>query len=131
MLELAREYDCAIRLPVADKAHLAVIGLPEAVTAGIQKGIETLVREFNPRSPQGFLAEFYDDHATADEILKFAAAKKDGTFEIMCHPGYCDDALLAISSYAHQREIELNVLTDLALQENIREQRITLVNFAS
>ncbi len=131
MLELAREYDCAIRLPVVDKTSLTVTGLPEVVTAGIQKEIASLVHEFNPRTPHGFLAEFYDDHATQEKILEFITTQKDGAFEIMCHPGYCDDTLLTISSYARQREFELRVLTDPTLQKAIHERGIKLVDFAS
>lgn len=45
----------------------------------------------------------------------FDALGGSGTVEVMAHPGRCDAALAAISSYCQGREEELRVFTDPAL----------------
>ena len=54
----------------------------------------------------------------------------NGTYEIMCHPGYTDPILLNASSYAKQREAELEVLTDPAILQEIQKNGIQLISFA-
>ncbi len=129
MLELAREYHCAVRLPVLDKTHWEVTGLPETVTPVLQKKISALVAEFKPPCPDTFFADFYDENATRMEIERILSTISDGTAEIMCHPGYNDPALKAVSSYNHQREAELNVLTAPEVLNAIRLRDMELVHF--
>jgi predicted glycoside hydrolase/deacetylase ChbG (UPF0249 family) len=129
LLELAREYDCAIRLPVVDKVNLTVTGLPEEVTAGIQKEIAALMHEFNPRTPDGFCADFYDDLATEGELRDYISTRSDGVYEIMCHPGHNDAALESVSSYNRARESEWTVLTSPRVLSFIKESGLTLVHF--
>jgi predicted glycoside hydrolase/deacetylase ChbG (UPF0249 family) len=54
----------------------------------------------------------------------------DGTFEIMCHPGYVDDHLRGVTSYAEQRQTELDILTDPAVKQAIQAKGIQLISFA-
>jgi predicted glycoside hydrolase/deacetylase ChbG (UPF0249 family) len=114
MLELAKEFDCGIRLP----------------NQSINKDAPKLLKEFNPRRPDAFFASFYDDRATRDELRKIFNQIDNGTFEIMCHPGYTDSILLETSSYARQRETELEVLTDPKILQEIQENGIQLISFA-
>ena len=51
---------------------------------------------------------------------------RNGVTEIMCHPGYVDDALLSISDLTGQREQELEALKAPSLKELIRELNIEL-----
>lgn len=52
-----------------------------------------------------------DPYWTAESLLACIRAAEDGITELMCHPGYADDALAA-SSYCAQREGELRGLCD-------------------
>lgn len=122
MLELAKEYDCAIRFPFTNDISSE---LEET-----NKHIPKLIEEFNPRRPDTFLVDFYDESATQEELLRLIHNVDDGITEIMCHPGYVDDAFAEESVYNFQRERELKILTDPAIKEAIETNGIRLVTFA-
>ncbi len=131
MLELAKEYDCAIRLPVVYGSD-EMAGLPSELIGPIKEYAPKLLSEFNPRRPNAFFASFYDDLATREELNKILEEiQQDGTFEIMCHPGYVDEAFAKESSYNIQRETELEVLTDPAIKQAIQARNIELISFAN
>jgi predicted glycoside hydrolase/deacetylase ChbG (UPF0249 family) len=121
MLELAREYDCAIRFPFTEISSELVETL---------KSVPALMQEFNPHKPDVFLADFYDKSATQENLLQILADADHGTNELMCHPGYVDQAFAAESIYNYQRERELQILTDPAIREAIQANGIQLISFA-
>jgi len=129
MLELADEYDCAIRLPVHNQTDFRATGLPDQATQDIQQQITALIHEYTPRCPDGFVAGFYDEQATPEYLLEIISGLTGGVHEIMCHPGYCDSTLEASSSYAGQREKELAVLVDVNLMNAIQKRGVQLINF--
>lgn len=122
MLELAKEYGCAIRFPF---------------TGDISKELEEtnnhvpgLISEFAPHRPDRFVVDFYDEHATLEGLLDIINTLPDGTTEIMCHPGYTDDAFAQESVYNNQRDRELNILTDPSVKQAIEAEGIELITFA-
>lgn len=121
MLELAREYDCAIRYPFTY----------------ISKEIEEtfkyapqFIEEFQPRKPEVFFVNFYDETATREDLLKIIESVPEGTSEIMCHPGHVDEAFAKESIYNFQRERELSILTDPEIKQAIEAHGIQLISFA-
>ena len=122
MLELAREYDCAIRFPFTNDISSEL--------KDTHKHVPNLIEEFNPRKPDVFLVDFYDERATHEELLRLINNVDDGTTEIMCHPGYVDDAFAQESVYNFQRERELKILTDPSIKEAIQANGIKLTTFA-
>ncbi len=88
-----------------------------------------LLKEFNPRRPNAFFASFYDELATREELQKLFNEVKDGTCEIMCHPGHVDEAFATESSYNKQRETEFEILTDPVIKQAIHAHGIELINF--
>jgi predicted glycoside hydrolase/deacetylase ChbG (UPF0249 family) len=121
MLELAQEYDCAIRFPFTE------------VSSEIEetaKYVPDLIQEFIPRRPDVFFVNFYDKTATEEDLLRIISRVEEGTSEIMCHPGYVDDAFAKESVYNFQRERELKILTDAAIKQAIESQNIKLITFA-
>lgn len=132
MLELAQEYDCAIRLVTAQGSSDDLIGLPGMIQENIHEYAPRLLKEFAPPTPDAFYASFYDQQATKDEILHILHnLPENGVHEIMCHPGYVDAGLIASTIYARQRAVELAVLTDDAVQQAIKTRGIQLTTFAS
>lgn len=129
MLELAGEYECGIRLPFAFGSD-EMAGLPPEVIGPIRAQAPRLVAEFNPPRPDALFVSFYDETATRAELLRIIREVPDGTFEIMCHPGYVDDALRAATSYADERAAELEVLTDPSIRAALRARNIELITFA-
>ena len=124
MLELATEYGCPIRYPLLRTNEDS----PEVSETA--KHAPELLKEFNPRRPDVFFVNFYDETATKEELLMIIKDVPDGTSEIMCHPGYVDDAFAKESTYNFQRERELNLLTDPAIKEAIQSNGIELITFA-
>jgi predicted glycoside hydrolase/deacetylase ChbG (UPF0249 family) len=122
MLELAREYDCAIRYPFTEVWS----ELEET-----SKVLPSLMQEFTPCHPDIFIGNFYDEDATLEHLLEILSQLKDGTNELMCHPGYVDRVFAEKESpYNFQRERELKILTDRAVKEAIASNGVKLISFA-
>jgi predicted glycoside hydrolase/deacetylase ChbG (UPF0249 family) len=131
MLEMAREYDVPIRLPIAHNTGKNIEGLPEELSPSLMEFGPQLLEEFQPRSPDAFFASFYDEYATRGEFLRILSHfLPNGTFEIMCHPGYVDKAFAKESGYAYQRQTELGILTDPAMRKEVERRGIQLISFA-
>ncbi len=79
--------------------------------------------------PDHFLESFYGEGATAENLRTLLTRLPDGTSELMCHPGYSDQALVAGSSYAKEREREVDILCDPALPELLQKHGIQLIGF--
>ena len=124
MLDLAKEYDCPIRYPL----------LPDnddsREFSDTTKHAPALLQEFNPRRPDVFFVNFYDETATRENLLNIINSVGDGTSELMCHPGYVDADFAKESVYNLQREKELKILTDPAIKDAIESQGIQLITFA-
>ncbi|MBE2198639.1 MAG: ChbG/HpnK family deacetylase [Anaerolinea sp.] len=130
MLELAQEYGCAIRLPTATTDG-QIIGIPDYLHDALRDFMPRLLVEFTPRAPDAFYATFYDQMATRAELLRLINnLPAQGVYEIMCHPGYADEALIVSSVYARQRENELAVLTDSGARQAIIARAIQPATFA-
>jgi hypothetical protein len=131
MLELARDYDCAIRRPLALDAKPDEVGMPPELVALVQSHAPDLLAAFKPRCPDQFFVTFYDDRATQNEIERLITElPESGIYEIMCHPGYSDPALIAASSYARQRDVEVAILTSPQTLNAVRQRGIQLISFA-
>ncbi|HSG42648.1 MAG TPA: ChbG/HpnK family deacetylase [Anaerolineales bacterium] len=121
MLELAREYECAIRYPFTNVYS-------EIEEAG--KYASDWIKEYDIRHPDVFISEFYDDSATFDAILGIVNNLEEGVSELMCHPGHVDDAFSKESTYNFQRARELKILTDSAVKHAIENNNIQLISFS-
>lgn len=73
-------------------------------------------------SQTGFL-----DAALLEQILK---TLPEGTSELMCHPGYVDEALLgARTRLLGERETELEALTNASIRQLVTELGIELISY--
>jgi predicted glycoside hydrolase/deacetylase ChbG (UPF0249 family) len=129
MLELADHYGCAIRFPTGAAADDMLGDFAADKKREILESAQRLVNEHQPRRPDYFIKTFYDVNATLPHLLDVLAALPDGTTEIMCHPGYADEALMQMSIYNQQREAEIAILTDPEVLEAVSERGINLCNF--
>ncbi|MBI2103537.1 ChbG/HpnK family deacetylase [Candidatus Woesebacteria bacterium] len=64
-----------------------------------------------------------------DSLIKILSKLKDGTTELMCHPGFSDDELRNISSYSDEREVELKSLVDPEVRDFLNNSKIQLINW--
>jgi predicted glycoside hydrolase/deacetylase ChbG (UPF0249 family) len=125
-LELAREYHCAVR---SLRQTMEVSGLPSQVDVDFAEFAAPLIETFVPRTTDLFCADFYDQGATREGLLASLDKLPGGSTELMCHPGYADEALAAASSYISPRETELTVLIGPSARQAIATRRIELISF--
>lgn len=109
-LKLADQYDLAVRL--------GRTGLP---------------RDFkysNLRTTDFFTDAFYGQNLTQKDFLEILHKAQDyNTVEVMCHPAFIDNGLLAQSRYSHQRRNELDILTDEKMIEKIKGDHIQFIHY--
>jgi predicted glycoside hydrolase/deacetylase ChbG (UPF0249 family) len=64
-------------------------------------------------------------------LLKILKALPEGTWELVCHPGYSDADLQAAGTRLTQsREIELAALLSAETRETVTRQKIELISYA-
>ena len=130
MLELASEFECAIRPPLAEGGSDLPFDLPAELGDQPTEYIPTLLKQFTPRLPENFFSSFYDKNATSENFLRIITNLPAGTSELMCHPGYSDPELVSVSSYNINREVELGVLIDPTIKKVIQDHAIQLITYA-
>lgn len=89
-----------------------------------------LVRE-GVKAPQGFDSSFYGDAISETLFLNTldrAMVRGEQSLEIMCHPSFIDNTILA-SKYCYPRLAELDVLTSSSLKYAIAEHGYRLGTF--
>jgi len=128
-LEIAKEYDCPIRNPIAYGDN-PTAGMPD-IAAPTGDYAPRLMREFKARTTDTIFVNFYDEGATHEELLDILSKVDNGTYEIMCHPGYVDDVFAKESVYNFQRERELKILTNPSIKQAIQANGIELITFAN
>jgi predicted glycoside hydrolase/deacetylase ChbG (UPF0249 family) len=87
------------------------------------------LREKGITVPDFFLDGFYGHGATPENLLSLIDSLPEGTSELMCHPGHPDAELLAGSSYAAEREREIQALCDPRARLRLEERGIVLIPF--
>jgi chitin disaccharide deacetylase len=127
-LELARRYECAIRVPFPCQSG-ECDGSPAELQGAMREFIPRLTAETGVARPDWFIGTVYDSQATRDQLRLILDRLKDGVSEIMSHPGYADRELLENSAYNKPRERELEILTDPSWREILAEQGIELISF--
>jgi chitin disaccharide deacetylase len=103
-------------------------GLPlRSQDAGFREGL----RRRGARTPDHFVGgDGAEPYWTSQRLLDTLAGLPVGLTELMCHPGYYDDAL-AYSRYGKQRETELAALCDPEARATVERLGIRLCHFAS
>lgn len=111
LVELARRHDLPIR--------------------NASDSIERRVREAGLPTNDHFVERFFDQEARLDVLIEIIDCLTPGVTEIMCHPADVDDELRSTSSYAEQRQRELEVLTHPDAAKAVLDRDVRLVNFST
>jgi len=119
-------------LPALEDALLALAKETGAAARTHDGRQRARFRDAGVRTPDRFVREF--QHAGAihlESLLDILGrvAEDGGVIELMCHPAEPDDALLKGSSYAAERGIELETLTDPRVREAVERLDIELVDY--
>jgi predicted glycoside hydrolase/deacetylase ChbG (UPF0249 family) len=82
-------------------------------------------------SPAYFLGDAGDEpYWTLTRLRSTIPTLLPGITELMCHPGYFDDAI-AYSRYGRQRDVERQALCAPAVPAMLWEQGVQLVTYAA
>lgn len=104
-----------------------------ALSAAIQPGagqFKRLARASGLRTPDRFLGVGLTGMLDSAAIRSMMESLSEGTTELMCHPGVCDDDLeRAHTRLKRERERELEALSDPSLRRVAEEQGIELINY--
>jgi predicted glycoside hydrolase/deacetylase ChbG (UPF0249 family) len=64
----------------------------------------------------------------AERLVRFLGELPPGVTELICHPGYADDAL-SVSSYCAQREVELRALCELRMKDALAAAGVRCITY--
>jgi predicted glycoside hydrolase/deacetylase ChbG (UPF0249 family) len=109
-------------LALAREQHLAVRPATPAFAEAL--------RAAGVRAPDHFINDFFAPGSmTLNGVLEVLRCLAPGVSELMCHPGYDDDAL-SDSSFRAQREAEIAILCSAEVRQAIAKHRISLATYA-
>ncbi len=91
--------------------------------------MEQRFRQEGIPTPNAFMESFFDQGATAEDLLKILCQVGPGVTELMCHPARVDDELRASSSYAEVRDREREILSHPETRAAVQSLGIRLVHF--
>jgi hopanoid biosynthesis associated protein HpnK len=144
-LRLAKRYEIgAIRvaheasslraaLSTGDELHSAAV-LKQGVQA---RGLKLLARDAREQAERVGISttDYFCGIAQTGEMTKEGVAQllrnlPDGTTELMCHPGYADEALQNTPTRLQgSRQTELEILTDVEIRNLVASQGIRLIDY--
>lgn len=128
-LFLARRYHCAIRIPFPCQSG-DCDGLPEEFHAAVREFVPRLTTAYGIAKPDRFIGTFYDEQATYEQLLLIINQLEPGISELMCHPGFADQALLDGSAYNRPREREIAILSTASVRQALEERGVRLIDFS-
>jgi hopanoid biosynthesis associated protein HpnK len=117
------------RASLAGWPHLKQWVLSAAITPG-QMGFRRLARQHLLRTPDRFVGVALTGKLDSAAIRSIMETLKEGTTEMMCHPGvYDSDLERARTRLKRERERELEALTDPGLKRLAEENQIELISY--
>jgi predicted glycoside hydrolase/deacetylase ChbG (UPF0249 family) len=144
-LRLAKKYDIpAIRVSHEEsKLRAALTSGKEQSTSmlikqGVQaRGLKMLARDARELAAHAAIAttDYFCGIAQTGVLTRKGVEQllenlPEGTTELMCHPGYADEALRNTSTRLQEsRQAELKILTDTAIRKLVATRGIRLINF--
>ena len=120
-------------LSTGEELHTAAV-LKQGVQA---RGLKLLARDAREQAERAGIstADYFCGIAQTGEMTKDGVAQllrslPDGTTELMCHPGYADEALQNTPTRLQgSRQSELKILTDVEIRNLVASQGIRLIDY--
>jgi chitin disaccharide deacetylase len=120
-------------LSTGEELHTAAV-LKQGVQA---RGLKLLARDAREQAERAGIstADYFCGIAQTGEMTKDGVAQllrslPDGTTELMCHPGYADQALQNTPTRLQgSRQSELKILTDVEIRNLVASQGIRLIDY--
>lgn len=134
LIKLAREYDIpAVRYPHADhsRSRCSAKAICKEMALSIFGGnMGRAIRSSGMRTPEHFLGFLDSGNITEKVLLDMLANLKDGTTELVCHPGFLGPEVLDRYTFHKNAEAELFALTSPHVKKLAEEKEISLVSYA-
>jgi len=97
----------------------------------LQPGFSELVKRSGLRTTDGTLGIAATGSLTAALLAGILENVPEGTWEFVCHPGYCDDDLRSAHTRLQEsRQVELQLLTAPQTRELLKKSGIDLISYA-
>jgi predicted glycoside hydrolase/deacetylase ChbG (UPF0249 family) len=124
----------SLRAALSTGQGRAAVVLKQGVQA---RGLKLLARDAREQVERAGVstADYFCGIAQTGELTKEGMARllrtlPEGTTELMCHPGYADDALRKTATRLQgSREKELGILTDPEIRNLVASQGIRLIDY--
>jgi predicted glycoside hydrolase/deacetylase ChbG (UPF0249 family) len=98
---------------------------------GLDPHMRATIRARGLGSPTYFLGDAgQEPYWTVTRLVATIQALEAGITELMCHPGYFDEAI-AYSRYGRQRDVEREALCDSVVAATVQETDVQLVTYAA
>jgi hopanoid biosynthesis associated protein HpnK len=125
----------SLRAALSIGERRAAVVLKQGVQA---RGLKLLARDAREQAKRAAVstADYFCGIAQTGELSKEGVARllrslPEGTTELMCHPGYADDALRKTSTRLQgSRQKEVEILTDKEIRNLVASQGIRLIDYA-
>lgn len=121
--QLLHQNDPMIFKIMAEKAIRENIPLRRSQVRHVNPGMPA------PRMTDTILLDTYGNDECLQRLLQHLSTLPDGITEIVCHPGYVDDALREISNWLDIREHELAVFVSQDVPRTIQALGIVPINY--
>lgn len=83
----------------------------------------------HPPTTDVLVVDDYFRGGDKERLLEHISSVSEGITEILCHPGYVDDDVRAISPWTDVREVELALFTDEDIAKAIEDAGVVRTNF--
>jgi hopanoid biosynthesis associated protein HpnK len=103
--------------------------LPKCVLCLLAHGDAMCFRRGSCVATQRFAGLFESGDLTEAKLLRILIGLREGTTELVCHPG-CNDVLPRYASWSQRRQTELESLTSASTKKAVRELGIELINYS-
>jgi chitin disaccharide deacetylase len=144
-LRLAKRHGIgAIRVSLEASSLRAALSAGEKQRAGVvmkqgvqARGLKLLARDARKQAARAGIAtaDYFCGIAqtgelTREGVTQFLKSLPEGTTELMCHPGYADEALQqSATRLQDSRQAELEILTDMGIRNLVASQGIRLIDY--
>lgn len=117
------------RLPRVLDAVLEVASDLELPVRAVTPEMAVHIRRRGLPAPDRMVGDVGTDaYWTPESLIALMKAAENGVTELMCHPGYADQAL-SVSTYREQREGELRALCDPGVLAALTAADVRLINY--
>jgi hopanoid biosynthesis associated protein HpnK len=144
-LRLAKRHGIgAIRVSLEASSLRAALSAGEKQRTGVvmkqgvqARGLKLLARDARKQAGRAGIAtaDYFCGIAqtgelTREGVMQFLKSLPEGTTELMCHPGYADEALQkTVTRLQDSRRRELEILTDTEIRNLVASQGIRLIDY--